>query len=150
MKIKKNTFYTLVLELFFPSTANCSKSKIQKNPKIEFPYYIVCTYGISHTPSFRILESVSFRDKHLRNELEHRGDTSDNSISGFSPEDTVCSYTVNPAAENVAHQQPFWFYLFRDKSLRNELEHRRNCWEFHFRIFTRVHSVLIHCKPGRS
>jgi hypothetical protein len=32
MKIKKNTFYTLVLELFFPSTANCRKLKIKKNP----------------------------------------------------------------------------------------------------------------------
>jgi hypothetical protein len=30
MKIKKNTFCTLVLELFFPSTANCRKLKIQK------------------------------------------------------------------------------------------------------------------------
>jgi hypothetical protein len=38
MKIKKNTFSTLVLELFFPSTANCRKLKIQKNPKIDFPY----------------------------------------------------------------------------------------------------------------
>jgi hypothetical protein len=38
MKIKKNTFTTLVLELFFPSTANCRKLKIQKNPKIDFPY----------------------------------------------------------------------------------------------------------------
>jgi hypothetical protein len=24
--------------LFFPSTANCRKLKIQKNPKIDFPY----------------------------------------------------------------------------------------------------------------
>jgi hypothetical protein len=39
MKIKKNTFSTLVLELFFPSIANCRKLKIQKNPKIDFPYY---------------------------------------------------------------------------------------------------------------
>jgi hypothetical protein len=38
MKIKKNTFSTLVLELFFPSIANCRKLKIQKNPKIDFPY----------------------------------------------------------------------------------------------------------------
>jgi hypothetical protein len=36
MKIKKNTFCTLVLELFFPSIANCRKLKIQKNPKIDF------------------------------------------------------------------------------------------------------------------
>jgi hypothetical protein len=41
MKIKKNTFCTLVLELFFPSTANCRKLKIQKNPKIDFPYCTV-------------------------------------------------------------------------------------------------------------
>jgi hypothetical protein len=31
MKIKKNTFSTLVLELFFPSIANCRKLKIQKS-----------------------------------------------------------------------------------------------------------------------
>jgi hypothetical protein len=30
MKIKKNTFCTLVLEWFSPSTANCRKLKIQK------------------------------------------------------------------------------------------------------------------------
>jgi hypothetical protein len=42
MKIKKNTFSTLVLELFSPSIANCRKLKIQKNPKIDFPY---CTSG---------------------------------------------------------------------------------------------------------
>jgi hypothetical protein len=41
MKIKKNTFCTLVFELFFPSTANCRKLKIQKNPKIDFPYCTV-------------------------------------------------------------------------------------------------------------
>jgi hypothetical protein len=41
MKIKKNTFSTLVSELFFPSIANCRKLKIQKNPKIDFPYYTV-------------------------------------------------------------------------------------------------------------
>jgi hypothetical protein len=29
MKIKKNTFSTLVLELFFPSIANCRKLKIK-------------------------------------------------------------------------------------------------------------------------
>jgi hypothetical protein len=38
MKIKKNTFSTLVLELLFPSIANCRKLKIQKNSKIDFPY----------------------------------------------------------------------------------------------------------------
>jgi hypothetical protein len=38
MTIKKNTFSTLVLKLFFPSIANCRKLKIQKNPKIDFPY----------------------------------------------------------------------------------------------------------------
>jgi hypothetical protein len=31
MKIKKNTVSTLVLELFFPSIANCRKLKIQKS-----------------------------------------------------------------------------------------------------------------------
>jgi hypothetical protein len=40
MKIKKNTFSTLVLEYFTPSIANCRKLKIQKNPKIYFPYCI--------------------------------------------------------------------------------------------------------------
>jgi hypothetical protein len=39
MKIKKYAFSTLVLELFFPSIANCRKLKIQKNPKIDFPYW---------------------------------------------------------------------------------------------------------------
>jgi hypothetical protein len=38
MQIKKDTFSTLVLELFFPLIANCRKLKIQKNPKIDFPY----------------------------------------------------------------------------------------------------------------
>jgi hypothetical protein len=38
MKIKKNTFSTLVLELFFPSIENCRKLKSKKNPKIDFPY----------------------------------------------------------------------------------------------------------------
>jgi hypothetical protein len=37
MKIKKNTFSTLVLELFFPSTANCRKLKIQKKSKNRLP-----------------------------------------------------------------------------------------------------------------
>jgi hypothetical protein len=31
MKIKKKTFSTLVLELFFPSIANCKKLKIRKS-----------------------------------------------------------------------------------------------------------------------
>jgi hypothetical protein len=44
MKIKKNTFSSLVLELFFPSIANCRKLKIQKNPKIDFPYCIVIPF----------------------------------------------------------------------------------------------------------
>jgi hypothetical protein len=47
MKIKNHIFSTLVLELFFPSIANCKKlkiPKIQKFPKIDFPY---CIYGIS-------------------------------------------------------------------------------------------------------
>jgi hypothetical protein len=56
MKIKKNTFSTLVLELFFPSIAelffpsiaNCRKLKIQKNPKIDFPY---CTGFANTLPS---------------------------------------------------------------------------------------------------
>jgi hypothetical protein len=56
MKIKKNTFSTLVLELFFPSIANCRKLKIQKNPKIDFPYCALCAGGgvvvslFSHKP----------------------------------------------------------------------------------------------------
>jgi hypothetical protein len=37
MKIKKNTFCTLVLELFFPSTANCRKLKIPKKSKNRLP-----------------------------------------------------------------------------------------------------------------
>jgi hypothetical protein len=37
---EKHLFYsTLVLELFFPSIASCRKLKIQKNPKIDFPYW---------------------------------------------------------------------------------------------------------------
>jgi hypothetical protein len=31
MKIKKNTFSTFVLELVFPSVANCTELKIQKS-----------------------------------------------------------------------------------------------------------------------
>jgi hypothetical protein len=46
MKIKKNTFSTLVLELFFPSIANYRKLKIQKSPKIDFPYCAVGWVGI--------------------------------------------------------------------------------------------------------
>jgi hypothetical protein len=37
MKIKKNTFSTLVLELLFPSIANCRKLKIQKIQKSTSP-----------------------------------------------------------------------------------------------------------------
>jgi hypothetical protein len=37
MKIKKNTFFTLVLELFFPSIANCKKLKILKIQKSTSP-----------------------------------------------------------------------------------------------------------------
>jgi hypothetical protein len=37
MKIKKNTFSTLALELFFPSIANCRKLKIQKIQKSTSP-----------------------------------------------------------------------------------------------------------------
>jgi hypothetical protein len=37
MKIKKNTFSTLVLELFFPLIANCKKLKIQKIQKSTSP-----------------------------------------------------------------------------------------------------------------
>jgi hypothetical protein len=52
MKINKNTFSTLVSELFFPSIANCRKLKIPKNQKIDFPY---CAGGgevalFSHKP----------------------------------------------------------------------------------------------------
>jgi hypothetical protein len=46
MKIKKNTFSTSVLELFFPSIANCKKLKIQKIQKLSspkgHPRYYVC------------------------------------------------------------------------------------------------------------
>jgi hypothetical protein len=37
MKIKKNNFSTLVLELFFPSIANGKKLKIQKIKKSTSP-----------------------------------------------------------------------------------------------------------------
>jgi hypothetical protein len=50
MKIKKNAFSTLVLELLFPSIANCRKLKIQKNPKIDFPYCACIVYG-SYLPA---------------------------------------------------------------------------------------------------
>jgi hypothetical protein len=46
MKIKKTPFSTLVLELFFPSIANCRKLKIQKNPKIDFPYWAGLGEGV--------------------------------------------------------------------------------------------------------
>jgi hypothetical protein len=48
MKIQKNTFSTLVLELFSPPIANCRKLKIQKNPKIDFPYYAVSSSDIQY------------------------------------------------------------------------------------------------------
>jgi hypothetical protein len=45
MKIKKNTFSTSVLELFFPSIANCRKLKIfLKNPQIDSPYCTRISY----------------------------------------------------------------------------------------------------------
>jgi hypothetical protein len=45
MKIKKNTFSTLVLELFFPSIANCRKLKIQKIQKSTSPTVMPHTAG---------------------------------------------------------------------------------------------------------
>jgi hypothetical protein len=43
MKIKKNTFSTLVLELFFLSIANCKKLKIQKStsPAVHVQWQVV-------------------------------------------------------------------------------------------------------------
>jgi hypothetical protein len=41
MKIKKNTFSTLVLELFFPTIANCKKLKIQKSTSPNMQAYSV-------------------------------------------------------------------------------------------------------------
>jgi hypothetical protein len=58
MKIKKNTFCTLVLELVFPSTANCRKLKIQKNPKIDFPY-CSSTEGLTIT-GFNLIRKFRF------------------------------------------------------------------------------------------
>jgi hypothetical protein len=55
MKIKKNTFCSLVLELFFPSTANWRKLKIQKNPKIDFPY---CTVHTVYPPNSILLGNI--------------------------------------------------------------------------------------------
>jgi hypothetical protein len=53
MKIKKNAFSTLVLELFFPSIANCKKFKIQKiqkstSPTVQF-YDFRMTSDLSRT-----------------------------------------------------------------------------------------------------
>jgi hypothetical protein len=50
MKIKKNTFSTLVLELFFASIANCKKLKIQKStsPTIAWKvqaHYMAAVWG---------------------------------------------------------------------------------------------------------
>jgi hypothetical protein len=42
MKIKKNAFSTFVLELFFPSIANCRKLKIKKIQKSTSPT-VQCT-----------------------------------------------------------------------------------------------------------
>jgi hypothetical protein len=42
MKIKENTFSTLVLELFFLSIANCKKLKIQKIQKSTSPNVHFC------------------------------------------------------------------------------------------------------------
>jgi hypothetical protein len=44
MKTKKNTFSTLVLELFFPSIANCKKLKIRKIQKSTSPIGQVFEY----------------------------------------------------------------------------------------------------------
>jgi hypothetical protein len=52
MKIKKTTFSTLVLALFFPSIENCRKLKIQKNQKNRLPLIYRLTEHIkSRNPS---------------------------------------------------------------------------------------------------
>jgi hypothetical protein len=61
MKIKKNTFSTLVLELFFPSVANCRKLKIQKNPKIDFPYCTVHNVVVQDSACHTEMASVLSR-----------------------------------------------------------------------------------------
>jgi hypothetical protein len=45
MKIKKNTFFTLVLELFFPSIANCRNLKLQN----QLPLINSLHYFFKHT-----------------------------------------------------------------------------------------------------
>jgi hypothetical protein len=47
MKIKKNTFSTLVLELFFPSIANCRKLILQNRLPLLTSHYIDSFLGKS-------------------------------------------------------------------------------------------------------
>jgi hypothetical protein len=66
MTIKKNTFSALVLELFFPSIANCKKLKIQKNTTIDFPYCgarikfirVPVLYAADLVPTFTLLHKM--------------------------------------------------------------------------------------------
>jgi hypothetical protein len=54
MKIKKNTFSTLVLELFSPSIANCKKLKIQKSTSpTPHPFPPVLCRGWGSSGSFQ-------------------------------------------------------------------------------------------------
>jgi hypothetical protein len=46
MKLKKNTFSTFVLELFFQSIANCKKLKIQQIEKSTSPIPQPYTYKV--------------------------------------------------------------------------------------------------------
>jgi hypothetical protein len=62
MKIKKNTFSTLVLELFFPLIANCKNFENPKNPKIDFPY-CTCTMYMYGTVVLYISRYIVARPK---------------------------------------------------------------------------------------
>jgi hypothetical protein len=77
MKIKKNTFSTLVLELFFPSIANCKKLKIQKIQKSTSPIAQPLQFSINtqqYTSANTMLYSKQytlFQDKQLRVLVDH-------------------------------------------------------------------------------
>jgi hypothetical protein len=57
MKIKKNTFSTLVLELFFSSIANCRKLKLQNRLPLLHMFCERLLYGNSAMVEVHVLKS---------------------------------------------------------------------------------------------
>jgi hypothetical protein len=59
MKIKKTAFSTLVLELFFPSIADCRKLKIQKKYKNRLP--LVYTHKTYTQAAYTVTKCILYR-----------------------------------------------------------------------------------------